>query len=96
MPVNLCIFYTTWLSQPAGYNRPVAEKVLLPCSDRQSAFNHKGVFLYDTNAKYRFYKKIRKKVFFMLMRLFQTTIYTYPKRYLATGSIPNRTNTCVR
>ena len=42
MPVNLYIFYTTWLSQPTGYNHPVGEKVLLPCSDRQSAFGHKG------------------------------------------------------
>jgi hypothetical protein len=42
MPVNLCIFYTTWLSQLEGYNRSVAEKVQLPCSDRQSAFSHKS------------------------------------------------------
>ena len=42
MPVNLCIFYTTWLSQLEGYNRSVAEKVLLPCSDRQSAFSHRS------------------------------------------------------
>jgi len=41
MPGNVRIVYTTWLSQPAGYNRPVSEKVLLPCSDWKSAFSHK-------------------------------------------------------
>jgi len=43
MLVNLYTFYTTWSESASRLQSPCSrEGAILPCSDRQSAFSHKG------------------------------------------------------